>query len=156
MLSINRFVNIINKQSDINLVRSDNDVTLPEVNLASSDCPTEPDLKLFTTGHLPGIDFEKIASHIEACNICLNKMESIFFANEKDGFLKHIKPIDETFINELQTPSEALQKALALAGRGDPVHHIEKYRPLFAKPSHEGDLGSFGKFRIIAEIGGGF
>ena len=155
MLSINRFVNIISKQSDINLVRSDNDATLPEVNLASSDCPTEPDLKLFTTGHLPGIDFEKIASHIESCNICLNKMESSLFANEKDEFLKHIKPIDEIFISELQTPSEALQKAMALAGRGDPVHHIQKYRPLFAKPFHEGDLGSFGKFRIIAEIGHG-
>ena len=47
------------------------------------------------------------------------------------------------------------QQAPALAGLGDSVDHIEKYLPLFAKPSHKGDLGSFGKFRIIAEIGHG-
>ena len=156
MLSINSVVNIKNTQSDINPpVRSDNDVTIPEINLASSDCPTVPELNLFATGDLPGIDFEKLARHIESCNICLNKMESSLFDNEKDEFLKHIKPIDENFISELQTPSETLQKALALSGRGDPAHYIEKYRPLFAKPSFEGDLGTFGKFRIIAEIGYG-
>ena len=148
-------MNIKNTQSDITPVRSDNDVTLPEINLASSDCPTVPELNLFATGDLPGIDFEKLARHIESCNICLNKLESSLFDNEKDEFLKHIKPIDENFISELQTPSEMLQKALALSGRGDPAHHIEKYRPLFAKPSFEGDLGTFGKFRIIAEIGYG-
>lgn len=148
-------MNIKNTQSDITPVRSDNDVTLPEINLASSDCPTVPELNLFATGDLPGIDFEKLARHIESCNICLNKLESSLFDNEKDEFLKHIKPIDENFISELQTPSETLQKALALSGRGDPAHHIEKYRPLFAKPSFEGDLGTFGKFRIIAEIGYG-
>lgn len=149
-------MNIKNTQSDINPpVRSDNDVTIPEINLASSDCPTVPELNLFATGDLPGIDFEKLARHIESCNICLSKMESSLFDNEQDEFLKHIKPIDEKFINELQTPSEILQKALALSGRGDPAHHIEKYRPLFAKPSFEGDLGTFGKFRIIAEIGYG-
>jgi len=148
-------VNIKNTQSDITPVRSDNDVTIPEINLASSDCPTVPELNLFATGDLPGIDFEKLARHIESCNICLNKMESSLFDNEQDEFLKHIKPIDENFISELQTPSVVLQKALALSGRGDPVHHIEKYRPLFAKPSFEGDLGTFGKFRIIAEIGYG-
>jgi len=148
-------VNIKNTQSDITPVRSDNDVTLPEVNLASSDCPTVPELNLFATGDLPSIDFEKLAQHIESCNICLNKMESSLFDNEQDEFLKHIKPIDENFISELQTPSVVLQKALALSGRGDPAHHIEKYRPLFAKPSFEGDLGAFGKFRIIAEIGYG-
>jgi serine/threonine protein kinase len=148
-------VNIKNTQSDITPVRSDNDVTLPEINLASSDCPTVPELNLFATGDLPGIDFEKLALHIESCNICLSKMESSLFDNEQDEFLKHIKPIDENFISELQTPSETLQKALALSGRGDPAHHIEKYRPLFAKPSFEGDLGTFGKFRIIAELGYG-
>ena len=148
-------MNIKNTQSDITPVRSDNDVTLPEINLASSDCPTVPELNLFATGDLPGIDFEKLARHIESCNICLNKLESSLFDNEKDEFLKHIKPIDENFISELQTPSKILQKALALSGRGDPAHHIEKYRPLFAKPSFEGDLGTFGKFRIIAEIGYG-
>ena len=149
-------MNIKNTQSDINPpVRSDNDVTIPEINLASSDCPTVPELNLFATGDLPGIDFEKLARHIEACNNCLNKLESSLFDNEKDEFLKHIKPIDENFISELQTPSKILQKALALSGRGDPAHHIEKYRPLFAKPSFEGDLGTFGKFRIIAEIGYG-
>lgn len=148
-------MNIKNTQSDITPVRSDNDATLPEVNLASSDCPTVPELQLFSTGDLPGIDFEKLALHIESCNICLSKLESSLFDNEQDEFLKHIKPIDENFINELQTPSETLQKALALSGRGDPAHHIEKYRPLFAKPSFEGDLGTFGKFRIIAEIGYG-
>lgn len=148
-------MNIKNTQSDIKPVRSDNDATLPEINLASSDCPTTPELNLFATGDLPGIDFEKLALHIESCNICLNKLESSLFDNEKDEFLKHIKPIDEKFISELQTPSEILQKALALSGRGDPAHHIEKYRPLFAKPSFEGDLGTFGKFRIIAEIGYG-
>ena len=148
-------MNIKNTQSDITPVRSDNDVTLPEINLASSDCPTVPELNLFATGDLPGIDFEKLARHIESCNICLNKLESSLFDNEKDEFLKHIKPIDENFISELQTPSEMLQKALALSGRGDPAHHIEKYRPLFAKPSFEGDLGTFGKFRIITEIGYG-
>ena len=148
-------MNIKNTQSDITPVRSDNDVTIPEINLASSDCPTVPELNLFATGDLPGIDFEKLARHIESCNICLNKLESSLFDNEKDEFLKHIKPIDENFISELQTPSEMLQKALALSGRGDPAHHIEKYRPLFAKPSFEGDLGTFGKFRIIAEIGYG-
>ena len=148
-------MNIKNTQSDITPVRSDNDVTLPEINLASSDCPTVPELNLFATGDLPGIDFEKLALHIESCNICLSKMESSLFDNEQDEFLKHIKPIDENFISELQTPSETLQKALALSGRGDPAHHIEKYRPLFAKPSFEGDLGTFGKFRIIAELGYG-
>ena len=148
-------MNIKNTQSDITPVRTDNDVTLPEINLASSDCPTVPELNLFATGDLPGIDFEKLARHIESCNICLNKLESSLFDNEKDEFLKHIKPIDENFISELQTPSKILQKALALSGRGDPAHHIEKYRPLFAKPSFEGDLGTFGKFRIIAEIGYG-
>jgi serine/threonine protein kinase len=148
-------VNIKNTQSDITPVRSDNDVTLPEINLASSDCPTVPELQLFSTGDLPSIDFEKLALHIESCNICLSKMESSLFDNEQDEFLKHIKPIDENFISELQTPSETLQKALALSGRGDPAHHIEKYRPLFAKPSFEGDLGTFGKFRIIAELGYG-
>jgi len=148
-------VNIKNTQSDIKPVRSDNDVTLPEINLASSDCPTVPELQLFSTGDLPGIDFEKLAQHIESCNICLSKLESSLFDNEQDEFLKHIKPIDENFISELQTPSETLQKALALSGRGDPAHHIEKYRPLFAKPSFEGDLGTFGKFRIITEIGYG-
>ena len=148
-------MNIKNTQSDITPVRSDNDVTLPEINLASSDCPTVPELNLFATGDLPGIDFEKLALHIESCNICLSKMESSLFDNEQDEFLKHIKPIDENFISELQTPSVVLQKALALSGRGDPAHHIEKYRPLFAKPSFEGDLGTFGKFRIIAEIGYG-
>ena len=148
-------MNIKNTQSDITPVRSDNDVTLPEINLASSDCPTVPELQLFSTGDLPSIDFEKLALHIESCNICLSKMESSLFDNEQDEFLKHIKPIDENFISELQTPSETLQKALALSGRGDPAHHIEKYRPLFAKPSFEGDLGTFGKFRIIAEIGYG-
>jgi serine/threonine protein kinase len=148
-------VNIKNTQSDITPVRSDNDVTLPEINLASSDCPTVPELQLFSTGDLPSIDFEKLALHIESCNICLSKMESSLFDNEQDEFLKHIKPIDENFISELQTPSETLQKALALSGRGDPAHHIEKYRPLFAKPSFEGDLGTFGKFRIITEIGYG-
>ena len=148
-------MNIKNTQSDITPVRSDNDVTLPEVNLASSDCPTVPELQLFATGDLPSIDFDKLALHIESCNICLNKMESSLFDNEQDEFLKHIKPIDENFISELQTPSEILQKALALSGRGDPAHHIEKYRPLFAKPSFEGDLGTFGKFRIITEIGYG-
>jgi serine/threonine protein kinase len=148
-------VNIKNTQSDITPVRSDNDVTLPEINLASSDCPTVPELQLFATGDLPGIDFEKLALHIESCNICLNKMESSLFDNEQDEFLKHIKPIDENFISELQTPSETLQKALALSGRGDPAHYVEKYRPLFAKPSFEGDLGTFGKFRIVAEIGYG-
>ena len=148
-------MNIKNTQSDITPVRTDNDVTLPEINLASSDCPTVPELNLFATGDLPGIDFEKLARHIESCNICLNKLESSLFDNEKDEFLKHIKPIDENFISELQTPSETLQKALALSGRGYPAHHIEKYRPLFAKPSFEGDLGTFGKFRIIAEIGYG-
>ena len=153
--SIIRFVNIQNKQPDLEIVRSDIDATLPEVNLASADCPTLPDLKLFSTGHLPGIDFEKIASHVESCNACLDKMDSSLFNVESDEFLRHIKPIDESFINELQTPSELLQKALALSGRGDPAHHIEKYRPLFAKPSHEGDLGTFGKFRIIKEIGYG-
>ena len=153
--SITRVVNIKSKQSDIKLVRSDHDVTLPDVNLGSADCPTLPDLKLFTTGHLPGIDFEKIASHVESCNICLNKIDSSLFNVESDEFLRHIKPIDESFISELQTPSEILQKALALSGRGDPAYRIEKYRPLFAKPSHEGDLGTFGKFRIIAEIGYG-
>ena len=148
-------MNIKNTQSDITPVRSDNDATLPEVNLASSDCPTVPELNLFATGDLPGIDFEKLALHIESCNICLSKLESSLFDNEQDEFLKHIKPIDENFISELQTPSETLQKALALSGRGDPAHHIQKYRPLFAKPSFEGDLGTFGKFRIIAEIGYG-
>lgn len=148
-------MNIKNTQSDITPVRSDNDVTLPEINLASSDCPTVPELQLFSTGDLPSIDFEKLALHIESCNICLSKMESSLFDNEQDEFLKHIKPIDENFISELQTPSETLQKALALSGRGDPAHHIEKYRPLFAKPSFEGDLGTFGKFRIIAELGYG-
>lgn len=148
-------MNIKNTQSDIKPVRSDNDATIPEINLASSDCPTVPELNLFATGDLPGIDFEKLALHIESCNICLNKLESSLFDNEKDEFLKHIKPIDEIFISQLQTPSEILQKALALSGRGDPAHHIEKYRPLFAKPSFEGDLGTFGKFRIIAEIGYG-
>jgi serine/threonine protein kinase len=148
-------VNIKNTQSDITPVRSDNDVTLPEINLASSDCPTVPELNLFATGDLPSIDFDKLALHIESCNICLNKMESSLFDNEQDEFLKHIKPIDENFISELQTPSVVLQKALALSGRGDPAHHIEKYRPLFAKPSFEGDLGTFGKFRIVAEIGYG-
>ena len=148
-------MNIKNTQSDITPVRSDNDATLPEVNLASSDCPTVPELNLFATGDLPSIDFDKLALHIESCNICLNKMESSLFDNEQDEFLKHIKPIDENFISELQTPSVVLQKALALSGRGDPAHHIEKYRPLFAKPSFEGDLGTFGKFRIIAEIGYG-
>ena len=148
-------MNIKNTQSDITPVRSDNDVTLPEINLASSDCPTVPELNLFATGDLPSIDFDKLALHIESCNICLNKMESSLFDNEQDEFLKHIKPIDENFISELQTPSVVLQKALALSGRGDPAHHIEKYRPLFAKPSFEGDLGTFGKFRIIAQIGYG-
>ena len=148
-------MNIKNTQSDITPVRSDNDATLPEINLASSDCPTVPELNLFATGDLPSIDFDKLAMHIESCNICLSKMESSLFDNEQDEFLKHIKPIDENFISELQTPSETLQKALALSGRGDPAHHIEKYRPLFAKPSFEGDLGTFGKFRIIAEIGYG-
>lgn len=148
-------MNIKNTQSGITPVRSDNDATIPEINLASSDCPTVPELNLFATGDLPGIDFEKLARHIESCNICLNKMESSLFDNEQDEFLKHIKPIDENFISELQTPSVVLQKALALSGRGDPAHHIEKYRPLFAKPSFEGDLGTFGKFRIIAEIGYG-
>jgi len=148
-------VNIKNTQSDITPVRSDNDATLPEINLASSDCPTVPELNLFATGDLPSIDFDKLAMHIESCNICLSKMESSLFDNEQDEFLKHIKPIDENFISELQTPSETLQKALALSGRGDPAHHIEKYRPLFAKPSFEGDLGTFGKFRIITEIGYG-
>jgi len=148
-------VNIKNTQSDITPVRSDNDVTIPEINLASSDCPTVPELNLFATGDLPSIDFDKLALHIESCNICLNKMESSLFDNEQDEFLKHIKPIDENFISELQTPSVVLQKALALSGRGDPAHHIEKYRPLFAKPSFEGDLGTFGKFRIITEIGYG-
>lgn len=148
-------MNIKSKQLDIKHVHSDNDATIPEVNLASPDCPTLPDLKLFTTGHLPGMDFEKIASHVESCNLCLGKMESSLFNVENDEFLKHIKPIDESFINELQTPSAVLQKALALSGRGDPAHRIEKYRPLFAKPSFEDDLGTFGKFRIIAEIGYG-
>jgi serine/threonine protein kinase len=82
-------------------------------------------------------------------------MESSLFDNEQDEFLKHIKPIDENFISELQTPSETLQKALALSGRGVSAHYVEKYRPLFAKPSFEGDLGTFGKFRIITEIGYG-
>jgi serine/threonine protein kinase len=148
-------VNIKNTQSDITPVRSDNDATLPEINLASSDCPTVPELNLFATGDLPSIDFDKLAMHIESCNICLSKLESSLFDNEQDEFLKHIKPIDENFISELQTPSETLQKALALSGRGDPAHYAEKYRPLFAKPSFEGDLGTFGKFRIIAEIGYG-
>ena len=148
-------MNIKNTQSDITPVRSDNDVTLPEVNLASSDCPTVPELQLFATGDLPSIDFDKLALHIESCNICLNKMESSLFDNEQDEFLKHIKPIDENFISELQTPSVVLQKALALSGRGVSAHYVEKYRPLFAKPSFEGDLGTFGKFRIIAEIGYG-
>ncbi|MCY2972857.1 MAG: serine/threonine-protein kinase [Planctomycetota bacterium] len=148
-------MNIKNIQSDIKPVRSDTDATIPEINLASSDCPTVPELNLFATGQLPGIDFEILALHIESCDICLNKMDTGLFDNEKNEFLKHIKPIDENFLSELQTPSETLQKVLALAGRGDPAHHIEKYRPLFAKPSFEGDLGTFGKFRIIAEIGYG-
>ena len=148
-------MNIKNTQSDITPVRSDNDVTLPEINLASSDCPTVPELQLFATGDLPSIDFDKLAQHIESCNICLNKMESSLFDNEQDEFLKHIKPIDENFISELQTPSVVLQKALALSGRGVSAHYVEKYRPLFAKPSFEGDLGTFGKFRIITEIGYG-
>jgi len=148
-------VNTKNTQSDITPVRSDNDVTLPEINLASSDCPTVPELQLFATGDLPSIDFDKLAMHIESCNICLSKMESSLFDNEQDEFLKHIKPIDENFISELQTPSVVLQKALALSGRGVSAHYVEKYRPLFAKPSFEGDLGTFGKFRIIAEIGYG-
>jgi len=155
LASINKVVNIKNIQSDIKPVCSDNDTTIPEINLASSDCPTVPELNLFSTGQLPGIDFEKLALHIENCNICLNKMKSGLFDYENNEFLKHIKPIDEIFISELQTPSKTLQKVLALSGYGDPAHHIEKYRPLFAKPSYEGDLGSFGKFRIIAEIGYG-
>ena len=140
---------------DENNIHSGVEQTLPDLALESPMCPTEPDILLFGLGNLSRIDFEKIACHMEACEKCFEKLKGQLGFEKNDEFLANIKPLNEKFLAEIPDVSECLERAIALSGKGSAKYHLEKYKPLFSAPQQEGELGTFGKFRIIAEIGYG-
>lgn len=140
---------------DKNNIHSGLEQTLPDLALDSPMCPTEPEILLFGLGNLSRLDFEKIACHMEACEKCFEKLKVQLGFEKNDEFLAHIKPLNEKFLAEIPDVSECLERAIALSGKGSAKYHLEKYKPLFSAPQQEGELGTFGKFRIIAEIGYG-